>query len=371
METANKELFDQEFIHSLPPLGVFHIAWVVMLCRHNHTFRKRVENWFSHVESKDKTDLRARLRSLDDAQHVGALYELIIFDYLRRAGLKPRRNPSFDGLTPDYGIELPGGQSCVVEVRAVFEDAANAHGKKQIHELLDKLNNGDAPFILAISVNEYPTGQISGGKIARAIVRDLKQAAVQFPGESVRIDLNTYGLVGQIIALPDATLGQTAVGGYTPPIGDGLPSKGTMHAALDKKIRKYKRLNQPYIVALGSTDLFPFNERTLISIMYGRPTTAVDVFSGDVSPGQTIGGMVTPNTAGETFNTRLSAVLYFETERDQDDVKTTMKLFHHPLPQYQLDSAAFTDIAQLVPVKDGSTVRMEWLQPKSNSISVS
>lgn len=193
-EVAAMELFDRDFIDSLPPLGVYYIPSVVMACRHLHTFRKRLKDWFSHAEDKDKADLKARLRSLDDTKHLGARYELAVFEYCRHRGLKPRRNPDFNGLTPDYLIELPNGQPCVLEVATVFKQSDNAYGEDQIHELLDRLMRGEVSYNLAVGIREFPTDQIAGAQICKKILHELRQAANQQPVNASTLILESTGL---------------------------------------------------------------------------------------------------------------------------------------------------------------------------------
>jgi hypothetical protein len=359
-EVASVELFGSEFINSLPPLGVYYIPSVVMVCRHLHSFRKRLEDWFSHVEENDKADLKARLRDLDDTKHLGARYELAVSDYCRQRELRPRRNPNFNGLTPDYSIKLPNGQSCVLEVATVFKQSDNAYGEEQVHALLDRLILGEVSFNLAVGIREFPTGQIAGAQICKRIFHELRQAATQHPGQRFDIDLSKYGLVGSIIALPIGISSQPLVT-YTGPIMGGLPSEQTMESALLKKINKYKNLNQPFIVAVCSTDVFPLNKQTLMSVLYGTPIIKVDLQSGKPEHGIQSDGLIAPNAAGAIFNKRLSGVLYVETERDEDDLKMELSLFHNPWSNHPID--AFGDLPQFIGEDDGQTLRMKLRAP--------
>lgn len=137
-----------------------------------------------------------------------------------------------------------------------------------------------------------------------------------------------------------------------------------MESALLKKINKYN-LNQPFIVAVCSTDVFPLNKQTLMSVLYGTPIIKVDFQSGESEHGIRTDGLIAPNAIGAIFNKRLSGVLYIETERnaDDNDLDMELSLLHNPWSKHPIDGTAFGDLPQFIGADNGETLRMNWRAP--------
>lgn len=360
-------VFDKSFIDALPALQIYSNPGVVMLCRYLHPFREKVELWFSRLTPTEKKDMRERLRSLDEWVYMPALYELYIHEYCWSKKWQVTKNPDVNGRTPDYLVDAQGKASIYLEVASVFQPPEMLRQQKEANGLLDKLNSMEVPFAIAVQLGSWPTGQISPAKIARNVEHKLKLAIAAGAAESVTIDLSEYGLEGTLLAKhsPGAP---KALAMFNSPVGCGLPSLPTMLAAIKKKINRYKNLDRPFVIGICSTDLFPLNQHTLESVLYGQKLTVVDMQSGAAFMSRDQSGLLPPKPGSDRpFNTRVSAVLYAETERRNDDLEIELKLFHNPWAQYSLSEEVFADIPQLIKVQsDSEQTRLQWtIEPVS------
>lgn len=266
-----------------------------------------------------------------------------------------------NGLTPDYLVEAQQNGSFYLEVASVSQPPENLKAQMQVNGLLDKLNSIAVPFAISLQLNSWPAAQLSPAKIARNIEHKLKVALNAGTADSVSIDLSEYNLDGTLLAkYSEGAVKALAMCNF--PVGNGLPSLPTMTDALKKKINKYKNLDQPYVIWICSTDLFPLNELTLESILYGQEVLTIDLQSGAEIHTRDYSGLLPPKPGSDkALNTRVSAVLYAEMERQDDDLIFTTKLFHNPWAKKPFPEDVFSDIPQLVKVpSEGGQTKLRW-----------
>jgi len=137
-------VFDQKFIDSLPSLSDYN-SQVVMLCRapHLEALRMQVEEWFSQVPPERQPDLRGRLQSQRDDQHIGAFYELVLYRFCKGEGWDVQLNPVLsNGLTPDLQIRLLDGNQFLLEVYTLMDNQVYEGQQKTI--ILEDSNPGIA-----------------------------------------------------------------------------------------------------------------------------------------------------------------------------------------------------------------------------------
>jgi hypothetical protein len=354
-------IFDQGFIDQLPPLGTYSIPAVVMLCRYLHPYRGRVERWFKNLPPEAKADMRARLRRIEDRTHLPARDELELHEYLLQKGLQPSRNPSLSGLTPDYSITLSNKQLAYVELATIFEAVDSSLGQQSVATFSDKLGTLELPYVLILQVNTWPANQLSYGKISRKVASLLQTAS----GQDLAIDLREHGLDGFIRAKYSPESNQVAVC-LNGPVICGLPSLGQMHKAIRTKSNKYKNLDAPFIVGICTTDVFPFNQQSLENVLFGTEMVQVDFATGEQTPVRRRDGLIAPKSAdNDALNTRISAVLLCECERQDNDLIKTRKLVHNPWAKHPLSIDVFSELPQLLPTgaPTGNSVTVEWRLP--------
>jgi len=68
------------------------------------TVRRLLEEWFARFPSEAQKDVRARFRSDDDAECLGAFWELYLHEIHSRLGFKLKRDPEVPGTSrrPDF-----------------------------------------------------------------------------------------------------------------------------------------------------------------------------------------------------------------------------------------------------------------------------
>ena len=199
-QLENSRIFDQAFIDSLPELGTYANAGVVMLCRYLHPFRDKVEEWFTRLPDKDKQDTWSRLRSSKDSTFSSALFELYLHEYCLNQGWTPERNPLVNGLTPDFVVDTKNDCDFYLEAANVFQPPKMLGQQREVNALLDKLNALDLPFTASLMLHEWPEEQLKPAQIARNIKHKLSEAMRDGCPEKIQIDLAEYSLKGTFLA---------------------------------------------------------------------------------------------------------------------------------------------------------------------------
>lgn len=318
---SKNTVFDDEFISELPEINSFHNPSVVCVCRLTHLFRDRLEEWFTHLPQSEQADMKSRLRSKDDYQHTAAMYELYLHEYCRERGWNVQKNPNVAGKTPDFLVSA-GNTQFYLEVAATFESAGILRAKARMNAFLDKLNSIQSQFDFIVRLKSWPTHDIKPARIAnqfRHLIRGL-------PQKKTTIDLSAIGLNGSILLMPSPSSSTGRIIQFTSPVDVGLPGIGSIENAIKQKSNKYKSLGLPLVIALCSTDLCPFNEISVQVKFYE---------------------LVSPKGQGEkAVHTKVSAVLFCESERIDDDIKFKKKLFRNPWSAFPLDSCVFEGVTR-------------------------
>ncbi len=83
-----REVWDADYVSNLPEIDPYcKNAGVVMLCRGKDpcfsSLRNDAESWFAQLPETAKPDIRQRLRSDDDGQFDGALWEVFVHHWLK------------------------------------------------------------------------------------------------------------------------------------------------------------------------------------------------------------------------------------------------------------------------------------------------
>lgn len=290
--------------------------------------RNLVEDLFSRYPADAQDTLRTRLRSVDDNQHMGAVFELVLYELLLRAGCQILAvEPALEGTerSPDFFAQTETGARFYLEATLATGRSRTQEGAdRRLSEALQAIDSVQSPdFFLDAHIAGTPAAPVSGRHLKRRLedwlqTLDYEQITAQGNDEATARPEFTYeqhGVRFRIAVIPrHQTRGTTergrAIAGRTLAPLSVQPQEPIRTAVLGKAGR-YGDLDAPYIVAVNALST------------YAREDDAVDALFGTkiVSVRQTAEGFedrIGRDTDGVWYgargpvNTRISAVLSTE-----------------------------------------------------------
>lgn len=138
--------------------------------------RRRLERWYRHFPDDDG-DLRNRFRSVDDAQHTAALWELVCFTLFRKAGYSITVHPDLPEVSgkPDFLLSRRSREIAYIECAVVNDRKETTFSERQIGALVDYLNCNltSNDYFLSHSVIRAGNSQIPASKVAAYLRQKL------------------------------------------------------------------------------------------------------------------------------------------------------------------------------------------------------
>jgi len=123
-----------------------------------NTRKALLEQWFRAYPDEHKKDFLPRFQSKDDDQHLGAMWELVLYHRIKRNGIRVTVNPETNNnKTPDFLIEYENGKNLYIEATVVFEADPKSERRKQI--FLDYLNDVKSKYfdlLVWSSASDFP-----------------------------------------------------------------------------------------------------------------------------------------------------------------------------------------------------------------------
>jgi hypothetical protein len=262
--------------------------------------RALIGDWFSRLCADAQKDVRARLRSSDDRQFLGAFLELYLHESLVQAGYAVTCHPEVSGQRrrPDFLAEKDGS-SFYLEARFVSPSHSETVAGRRLATVYDALNTLDSPnFFLGVEVN----GQGVLDLRTRPLRNDLSAWLDGLDPDALGAVIERDGLSGLPVfpweadgwslafrPLPKAA-GSRGSGTGLRPIGlygagnaywvdDTTP----LRATLSDKGKAYGSLDRPFVVAVG-TNSTSTDDWDVTNALYG----AQGVQLGTTSSGESV-----------------------------------------------------------------------------------
>lgn len=284
--------------HELPPLfpqpldgfcdgparhNESHYAW---LCRQNHdratTAKLEFESLFRKLPSGFQIELATKLKATDTRTHLGAVFECVVWHWLRACGSEPewvQRQPG--QATPDFRLVGANGGPCFVEATVVHPDQIRESQEAQLRQLLEhaeRLLNG-IPATIEIESwkpgSRAPSAQRFAAVVRAAIkhddtggnpdaIDDLEEPCYRFHDESGWEILFTLRTGND--ACPGLAIGS---------ISGGVRDDDTMdrvRGALGKKRRHLVPLQDNLVIAFaGGSELMLMRGDFVLHALLGSP----------------------------------------------------------------------------------------------------
>lgn len=290
--------------------------------------RDLVEDLFSRYPADAQGTLRTRLRSVDDNQHMGAVFELVLHELLLRAGCQILAvEPSLEGTerSPDFFAQTETGARFYLEATLATGRSRTQEGAdRRLSEALQAIDSVQSPdFFLDVHITGTPAAPVSGRRLRRRLegwlqTLDYEQVTAQGNDEAKARPQFTYeqhGVRFRVAVIPrhqtrgTTERGRAIAGRMLAPLS--VQPQEPIRTAVLGKAGRYGDLDAPYIVAVNALST------------YAREDDAVDALFGTkvVSIRQTAEGFedrIGRDTDGVWYgprgpiNTRVSGVLSTE-----------------------------------------------------------
>lgn len=213
--------------------------------------RDLLESAFAHY-SGDAEALRERIRADDNATHLAAVFELLLHELARRRGLAPQADAPLGAGRPDIRLSLQTGLA-LMEAR-MFEPGNEA----LFDQLCDEIDNvRRAGVLYSLRVRALPARQLSAERIRSSLAAHVASLDVHVLSRRASENRDHVFLVmdgeqALIEVLPYAEPGSEGGVGVYEGVDKDFATPEEVRRGLERKGRKYKDANAPYIIALCS-----------------------------------------------------------------------------------------------------------------------
>jgi hypothetical protein len=330
--------------------------------------RCELEEWFSHYQASDQTELRARFRSSIDVQHQAAFFELFLHELLLKLSCKVTVHPIIPNRsgTPDFLVESPDHEHFYIEATIASNESVTQTSTRArmnaVYDVLDReVNSPD--FSVWIRIDGAPSTPPPAKRIASFInahLSNLDPDVILNLYESGKIEelpqwtFNHDGWKIGIVPIPKKpeTRGKPGVR----PIGIKSTSMQLIdditpiRDAIIEKAGRYGELDLPFVVAVNVLALI--DETEIMQALFGKEQFTV--FFSPSEPSESTETQVSrlPDGAwirhGGPRYTRVSAVLFATLLSPYNFSRVNLHLYHNPWSQRPYKSV-LTRLTQIVP----------------------
>ena len=246
--------------------------------------RGRLESWFERFPVEAQHDVRERFRGDDDHAHQGAVFELLMHELLIRLDCRVEVHPDIPGTgsRPDF-LARHGDCRFYIEATVVDPKRSLSASRPLEKDVVAKINELTSPhFYIWARVDGELSRALSREQVIQPFARLLRdhdpdevQRLIDERGTHAapfeKIEHGTWSLHGWLRPLPPEKRGygrlRTLVIG---PARSGMIDSSTpVQSAIQKKAKKYGRLDAPLVVAVNARDPF-FDKDDEIGSLFGE-----------------------------------------------------------------------------------------------------
>jgi hypothetical protein len=136
-----------------------------------------LEEWSCLYPLPERAELIARLRSRNNTTHLSAVFELTLYELLRRGGNGVTCHPIVSGGRgkPDFLVEPQTGSAYYLEATLCLETTGDEGGEKllaQVYDILDRIDSPD--FFIGISSHGVPCAPLKVARLRQKLQRWLE-----------------------------------------------------------------------------------------------------------------------------------------------------------------------------------------------------
>jgi hypothetical protein len=348
--------------------------------------RRELEQWYSRYPTPEQAELRARFRSVIDAQYRSAFFELFLHEILLRFGCQITIHPSVARRTrtPDFLVASPSGEQFYIEATlATNQSSEEVSAQARINAVYDILNKvvNSSNFFLAVSIEGAPATPPSTKRMAsflNARLAELDPDQIFKLYQSEGYDalpswlFEHAGWKIRFTPIPKAAearkkTGMRTLGSFSTDFR-WADNWTALRDAITGKAGRYGDLDLPYVVAVNFLD-YP-DETDIMQGLFGQEQFTV--FFHEIGGGESTelpeprftraaNGAWTSRDGPQY--TRVSAVLVASRLSPWTITKAPLRLYHNPWAQRKYESV-LTQLPQSIPDAE----QMRYVDGLSNAL---
>jgi hypothetical protein len=259
--------------------------------------RAVIEDWYGRYPNEEKKDLRARIRSGDEAHVYAALWELYLHEMLLCAGYEVECHPVLEETSsrPDFRAFSNSGQF-YIEARRLSGSATEVPAERRRNAIFDEINKVNSPnFFLSLEIRSESDQAPPTGKLKTELAEWLNQldpddyfiedeTGAGFESWPVRLwEQQGWRIVFRAIPKSPSKRGlpnRRTIGVY-PSNFSFANDSAPISKALKVKGSKYGALSAPYVIALATSSI-SHEQEDMEKALYGSLVESID-FAGSSS----------------------------------------------------------------------------------------
>jgi hypothetical protein len=340
--------------------------------------RNLLERWFRNFPSESQNELRTRFRSKDDSLHLGAFFELYLYELLSKCGFSVEIHPTVPNTTrhPDFKVLKNGKPLFYVETTLAGlsdeETSAKATENQLYDELEERMKLSKKLSNFSIVVNKI-RGRLPTPPPVSKIWNFLKNKLSNLNPDKILKQYEQGGLKALphwtwkdkscnitffLMPIPPKVRGELNLKVRTYGVKLNTPHIGIKNS-IKKKATKYGKLDLPYIVAINVVNAIKVDDFNIMDALFGEEQYVISSWGNNVTLQEVIRK---PNSVwwgpNGPQNTRVSAVLIAIKLSPWNIARVTPVLWHNPWANYPLSPDTW-QLPQLVLDK-----RDNWLLKK-------
>jgi hypothetical protein len=333
----------------------FRVPRIIYLDRDSQLAGERfyLEDLFASAPQQKWSDWLHRLVNDDEAQHLGAWFEIILYGWLQEIG-PVIVAPGTEGDDPDMALMI-GSQTVVIEANVHLLDPTVRQGLKYESEIMDTLGRVEKPYAVRI-VNFRLNDTWDPEQLAHEVTSWLEGPDGELhkfrdaSGNEITLSANHIPELTHVAAMGQMHGGSVNAEPLKPP----LRRKAGQH-------KKVRGAGYPYVLAM-LLEPIDLSAKEVATAWFGATQIVIDLESREVKDVRTDASGLHFFGRGIQY-TSVSGTLVFRTNWNPDLGRHELvaSYIENPFARVPLDPAIFPVGSRFVVVQRGPTsLTMQW-----------
>lgn len=280
----------------------------------------------------------SQIKSKNDKQHYAALFELIVYTFLKRLGFEVSKHPELlKSTTPHFTVQSQSKQNYYLECTLSgnsFETIEEERRKSAVEDIVRQIHY--YPYFINLDFKKLAKTSVSSKKLKK-FIDYVKDNSEGFSNEELfyrrfLYEDGDWKIEISLLRKSDAKI-KTSLGmiGNDAKVIDS--KKAILSALNDKKPSKYGITHTPYVICICNNDMFFHNEE-MYSVLFG------------IDNGNYI-DLSYPNSSGffyhrSPINTTVSAIILFKNTDVLMLGSAKWSIWHNPFAKHPLAHGLFS-----------------------------
>ena len=260
-----------------------------------YRIRKVVEDWFIKYPDEHKLDLRGRIRSGDDYNHLSAFFELFLHNLHSLMGCKVQIHPMLSHTTrrPDFLITDQSGFQYYLEAKVVMgETVKKSKDRARIYQMLDRVNEGitASEFSVGVVIKKWPQQSLPSKEIIQFLKKEFGEKKINDISKNNESPLQTinwensdsilaFHLIPKLKEKIDENKNLKSIIFSSEPV-EMFNTSGDIRKSIKEKCSRYGKIDKPYVIAINSM-MISVNMETLMEALFGDDEFTINLSDQD------------------------------------------------------------------------------------------